>query len=43
VNPLDPVVFAGAALVWLLIALLASYLPAQRAARVAPAISLKYE
>jgi ABC-type antimicrobial peptide transport system permease subunit len=43
VNPLDPVAFAGAALVWLLIALLASYLPAQRAVRVDPAISLRYE
>jgi ABC-type antimicrobial peptide transport system permease subunit len=43
VSPLDPVAFAGAALVWLLIAMLASYIPAQRAACVDPAISLRYE
>ena len=43
VSPLDPVAFAGAALVWLLIAMLASYIPAHRAARVDPAISLRYE
>ena len=43
VNPLDPVAFAGAAIVWLLIAMLASYIPARRAARVDPAISLRYE
>ena len=42
-SPLDPVAFAGAALAWLLIAMLASYVPAQRAARVDPAISLRYE
>jgi predicted permease len=43
VNPLDPVAFGSAALVWLLIAMLASYIPAQRAARVDPAISLRYD
>jgi ABC-type antimicrobial peptide transport system permease subunit len=43
VNPLDLVAFAGAALAWLLIAMLASYIPARRAARVDPAISLRYE
>jgi putative ABC transport system permease protein len=43
VNPLDPVAFAGAALLWILIAMLASYIPARRAARVDPAISLRYE
>ncbi len=43
VSPLDPIAFAGAALVWLLIAMLASYIPAQRAAHVDPAISLRYE
>jgi putative ABC transport system permease protein len=43
VSPLDPVAFAGAALAWLMIAMLASYIPAQRAARVDPAISLRYE
>jgi predicted permease len=43
VNPLDPVAFAGAALIWFLIALLASHIPARRAARVDPAISLRCE
>ncbi|SPE38558.1 membrane hypothetical protein [Candidatus Sulfopaludibacter sp. SbA3] len=43
VSPLDPVAFAGAALVWVAIAMLASYLPARRASRVDPAISLRYE
>ena len=43
VSPLDPAAFVGAALAWLLIAMLASYVPAQRAARVDPAISLRYE
>ena len=43
VNPLDPVAFTGAALAWVVIAMLASYLPARRAARVDPAISLRYE
>ena len=43
VSPFDPVAFCGAALTWILIAMLASYLPARRAARVDPAISLRYE
>lgn len=43
VSPFDPLAFAGAALAWLLIAMLAGYLPARRAARVDPAISLRYE
>jgi predicted permease len=40
VSPLDPVAFAGTAMAWLLIAMLASSIPARRAARVDPAISL---
>ncbi len=43
VSPLDPMAFVGPALAWLMIAMLASYIPAQRAARVDPAISLRYE
>ena len=43
VDPLDPVAFAGAALVWIVIAMVASYVPALRAARVDPAVSLRYE
>jgi ABC-type antimicrobial peptide transport system permease subunit len=43
IDPLDPVAFASASLAWISIAMLASYIPAQRAARVDPAISLRYE
>jgi len=43
VSPVDPIAFSGAALVWIVISMLASYIPAQRAARVDPAISLRYE
>ena len=43
VSPMDPMAFLGASLVWILIAMLASYIPARRAARVDPAISLRYE
>jgi predicted permease len=43
VDPFDPVAFAGAALTWVAIAMLASYVPARRAARVDPAVSLRYE
>jgi ABC-type antimicrobial peptide transport system permease subunit len=41
VSPRDPVVLAGAAIVLLLAALAASYLPAQRAARTSAAESLR--
>jgi putative ABC transport system permease protein len=41
VEPSDPVAFGAAALAWLLIAVLASYVPARRAARIDPAISLR--
>ena len=43
VSPLDPVAFAGAALAWFLIAAIAGCIPAQRAARIDPAVSLQYE
>jgi predicted permease len=42
-NPLDPIAFAGAALAWVLIAMLASWWPARRAARVDPLTALKWE
>ena len=40
-DPLDPVAFGGAALLWLAIAVPASYIPARRAARVQPIDALK--
>jgi len=43
VDPLDPLAFAGSALAWLIIAMTASYIPARRAARVDPAVSLRHD
>jgi putative ABC transport system permease protein len=43
VSPTDPLTFAGVALLLLLIALLASWLPARRAAGVDPMEALRYE
>ena len=40
-EPLDPVTFAGMAGVLLLVAFLASYLPARRAASISPMESMK--
>ena len=42
-SPFDPVAFAGASLVWALIAMLASWSPARRATRVDPITALKYD
>lgn len=43
ISPFDPVTFVGVALVLILVALAASYIPARRAARMAPLKALRYE
>jgi len=42
-EPLDPVTFAGTALVLMVVATLASYIPARRGTRIAPTEALRAE
>jgi putative ABC transport system permease protein len=43
ISPNDPLTIAGVAVLLVLIAALASYIPARRATRVDPTIALRYE
>jgi predicted permease len=43
ISPWDAVAFSAAALLWLAIALLATLLPARRAAQVDPSVALRYD
>ena len=43
ISPLDPLSFAGVALLLVAVAMVASYIPALRAARVNPIVALRYE
>jgi ABC-type antimicrobial peptide transport system permease subunit len=41
VSPTDPVIFIGTALLFIAVALIASYLPARRALKADPALAIR--
>jgi putative ABC transport system permease protein len=43
ISPNDPLTMAGIAALLVLVAMVASYIPARRATRVDPMIALRYE